>query len=142
MSWTSVYNSDNDFIEVAYEGVLAAVDLKEEGEQSMALAIEHKTSRFLVDLKKFKKSLSVLDIYESPVRYDGKLKGPIYLAVVEPLSLLAREDSKFYETVCVNRGWDVRTFVERKLAIDWLAANRFAKSIKNSPNRDAEVGPD
>ena len=29
-------------------------------------------------------------------------------------------DAQFYENVCVNRGWNVKVFTQRKPAIDWL----------------------
>ena len=120
MPWTSVYNSGINSVEIVYMGIASEEDLKAEEEQSIALSIEHGTNRFLVDMTNYQKSLSLLDFIQSPVMYEEKLKRPIYVAVVDPLSQEAKEDTHFYELVCRNRGWSVKSFVGREQAIGWL----------------------
>ena len=120
MPWTVNYDSDSDCVVTVYEGKLTAEDLRAEEEQSLALAIEKGTKRFLVDLVNYESSISPLHLLESPARYEEKLTRPIFVAVLEPLSHEARKDSEFYETICVNRGWTVATFATKEDAIAWL----------------------
>ena len=49
------------------------------------------------------------------------------VALVYPRSPKAKEAARFYETACINRGWNVRLFPERDDAIEWLTATEFFK---------------
>ena len=50
MPWTATYSSEWGIVEIVYEGALTADELEAEEERSFALADEHNTRRFLVDL--------------------------------------------------------------------------------------------
>ena len=43
-------------------------------------------------------------------------------AVLLPLDPAAEEEFQFFETVCRNRGLDVRVFAERDEALAWLTS--------------------
>jgi len=120
MPWTVTYDPESGFVVSVYKGKLTGDDLKAEEEQSLALAIEKGTHRFLVDLVDYEGAVAKIDIFDSPSRYEDKLTRPIFVAVVEPLSLEARKDAQFYETVCRNRGWNVKIFEKRDDAVTWL----------------------
>jgi hypothetical protein len=65
--------------------------------------------------------VSILDIFQLPDTYRTLgLHGGLTEAVVCPAESLIRETVVFYETVCVNRGNNVRTFDQRALALRWL----------------------
>ena len=122
MAWAVTYNSELSIIEIIYEGMANFDEMKAEEERSFALAKDHNTNSFLLDLKTYERSLSTIEIFNTVISYGDKIRRPMYIAVVEPLSEEARQDARFYETVCVNRGWSVETFQERREAIDWLVA--------------------
>ena len=69
--------------------------------------------------------LSVLGVFELPEEYKSLgLQGPFREAIVSPdrsKQSLLRTKIEFYETVCVNRGHQVRTFEHASSALDWLA---------------------
>ena len=44
-------------------------------------------------------------------------------ALVLPDKPELRAHSRFYETVCLNRCWDVRVFEARPQAVEWLKSN-------------------
>jgi hypothetical protein len=54
------------------------------------------------------------------IHEEMKLTRTSSIAVVTPKSKEGIRFTKFYETVCVNRGWDVKIFDEREDAIEWL----------------------
>ncbi len=120
MAFTTVYNADLHIVEVTYEGRASSNELKDEEEQSFALARKHNTDRFLVDLTNYESSLSSIQVLDGVSSYDDKAIRPVCIAVVTPLSEDAQKDARFYETACVNRGWNAQTFKERQEAIDWL----------------------
>ena len=120
MPYTVTYDPDTSFVVTVVEGKMTLEELKAEEEQSVALAFENGTRKFLVDLADYEASVSTTQLLEFPDRYEKRLKRPIYVAVVEPLSEEAREDARFYETVCRNRGWNVTLFAKRGDAVAWL----------------------
>jgi hypothetical protein len=121
MPYTVTYDPDSSFVVTVFQGKITMEEFISEEEQSIALAMENGTRKFLVDLVGYESSLSPGQIYEFPARYQEKLKRPIYLAVVEPLSEEAREDASFYQTVYRNRGWNVMIFAKKEDAVAWLA---------------------
>ena len=120
MPYTVTYDPDSSFVVTVFKGKMTIEELIAEEEQSITLAIENRTSKFLVDLVDYESSLSPAQIFEFPDRYQEKLKRPIYVALVEPLSEEAREDASFYQTVCRNRGWNVMIFAKKEDAVAWL----------------------
>jgi hypothetical protein len=124
MSWTATYDAESDFVLTVYEGKMTKEELVAEEEESLALALANKTQRFLVDQTNYTGSISPVDLFESPTRYEEKLTRPIYVAVVEPTCEEARKDTQFYETVCRNRGWDVTVFSKKEAAAAWLEEKR------------------
>ena len=120
MPYTVTYDPDSSFIVTIFKGKLRLKELFAEEEESIALAIENDTRKFLVDLVDYERSISLTDIYDFPDRYEEKLRRPIYIALVQPLSQEARKDVIFYETVCKNRGWNIMIFARKEDAVAWL----------------------
>lgn len=118
--YTVTYDPDSSFVVTVFKGKMTIEELIAEEEQSIALAIENGTRKFLTDLVNYESSFSPVQIYELPVRYQEKLKRPIYIALVEPLSEEAWEEASFYQTVCRNRGWNVMIFAKKEDAVAWL----------------------
>ena len=120
MALTFTYNADLCIVEITCKGMVSSNELKTEQAPIFALAEEHNTDMFLLDLTNYESSLSPVDILGGVSSYSDKTTMQIRIAVVAPISEEARQDAQFYETVCVNRGWNARVFAERQEAIDWL----------------------
>ena len=120
MPYKVSYDPDSAFIVTVFEGKLSLEELLAEEDESIALAIENDTRKFLVDLVAYEGFISLIDLYEFPDRYEKKLRRPIYVAVVQPRSQEARKDVMFYETICNNRGWDIKIFANKEDAVAWL----------------------
>ena len=126
MAITFKYNADLCILEVTCKGMVSSNELKTEQAPVFSLAKEHNTDMFMLDLTNYQSSLSPIDILGSVSSYSDKTSMRICIAVVAPTSEKARQDSRFYETVCLNRGWNARVFAERQEAVDWLV-NRGVK---------------
>lgn len=120
MAVTYTYNADLCIVEITSKGIVSSKELKSEQTPIFALAEEHNTDMFLLDLTNYERSLSLIDILGGVSFYGKKTTMRIRIAVLAPISEEALQDALFYETVCVNRGWNVRVFAERQDAINWL----------------------
>jgi len=115
------YHPDLKLVECVVEGFLTVNELLEATIATVSLSVEKETNLILVDDSKLEKTVETVDIYELPQSYeDLNIDRKIKAAVILPISLQAREDVQFYETVCQNRGWDIAVFEQRQEAIDWL----------------------
>jgi hypothetical protein len=107
MALTYTYNADLCIVEITCKGMLSSNELKSEQDPVFALAEEHNTDMFLLDLTNYERSLSLVDIFRGVSSNGDKTTTRIRIALVAPISEEAREDIQFHETVCVNRGWNV-----------------------------------
>ena len=64
MPYTVTYDPDSSFIVTIFKGKLRLKELFAEEEESIALAIENDTRKFLVDLVDYERSISLTDIYD------------------------------------------------------------------------------
>lgn len=79
----------------------------------------------LVDAVDLESVDSVTDLYELPKQYiEEGVSRSTRIAMVMPRSETARKFIRFYENVCVNRGWTVQSFETRGEAEKWLASKQ------------------
>ena len=124
MSWTIDYNHTLGIIEIVYVGFTSRLDIQEVTSKAIAMTEKEETLDVLIDAVEMDPAPSVIDIYKLPAeQYVSEgLSHQIRIALVEPNLPQAKEAARFYETVCVNRGWSVQLFSHRDEAIIWLTA--------------------
>ena len=120
MTINFTYNTDLGIVVITCEGEVSSDELISEQTTIFKLARENNTDMFLLDLSKYESSLSLFEVFGSISSYDNKVNRQMCIAIVAPVSEEAREVARFYETACVNRGWNVRMFVKKGAAIEWL----------------------
>jgi hypothetical protein len=87
----------------------------------IALAKENNSNLFLSDCTQATFDVSTIAVLNLPEFYkDQGLSRPVRIAILSPMSKAGKELVRFYETVCLNRGWIVNVFKERQEALDWL----------------------
>ena len=122
MPWNALHHQKLNIVELVFTGSTTAKDLQEGTSKCIALGKEHETNRFLVDGEELELSVTLTDIYklidEQYVIEQADRTSRI--AVVRPRSPQAQEGVRFYETVCMNRGWAAKITSTRKEAVDWL----------------------
>lgn len=81
---------------------------------------ESQCSRILVDARGFEGFLGVFDSYHIVTQDFPKLRG----RGIQKVAFIDREvpgmRGWFFETVAVNRGFNLRVFADRKPALEWL----------------------
>lgn len=125
MPWTYRENPNLQIIEVAYSGITTANDLQESTSDLIALEREKGLNRFLVDTTEMVYSGSLVDVYnlvsKQYIQEGADRNGRV--AVILPTFSRDKETVNFYETVCKNRGWNVKVFLARQEAVNWLTSS-------------------
>ncbi len=122
MPWRVFYNSTTDIVEIINEGIFTSEDLFAEVTAGYDLAMEKGTLKFLVDTTKREKlKASVFDFFKVPKMFSKMPElRKARIAVILPIGKNYDEGVRFFETVCLNRGYLVHTFKAREEAEEWL----------------------
>jgi len=122
MSWSLVTTPELPFIEVVYSGNITPDEL------AAALAATAKAAKdsarylFLANCQQLARGHSVTDLYYTMMEMDRLIGAGVRFR--EAVLLPAGKDSddlvKFWETICVNRGFSVQLFHDRLQAVAWL----------------------
>ena len=126
MTWTIDFDESLGMLEMTLEDLVSGEELHEVTSRAIAILREKDSILALADISRLQGSPPLTDIYELPARQyvaEG-LSRNIRIALVEPVADAAIEAARFYETVCMNRGWVVQSFAARDQAIEWLRATR------------------
>lgn len=118
-------------MDVAFLGCVNGPEAHDATSKAIAELKKHGFLGALVDLSKLESAPPLVDLYELPEKQyvSEGLSHRVHIAVVVPITSAAKQAARFYETVCVNRGWLVRSFPGRDEAIEWLAG----QSSNNKP---------
>jgi len=122
MPWFIEYNDALDCVVHTFTGRHTGKDIRNATTSGMAAGKLHKTHKYLIDLRKLEYAGSISRLMDLPtVQYrEEGLSRQSRIAIVLPESQKAKQDAMFYETICVNRGWNVKCFSSRVDALNWL----------------------
>jgi hypothetical protein len=124
MAWTASCPPDDPaLVAVVFSGAITGAQLREATVAAAALGQKQGVMRYLVDATGVFSLPRELEFFVLPARmYDelGLERHELRVAVVVPPAGDPQELVKFYETACVNRGWQVKVFDAREPAIAWL----------------------
>ena len=121
------YNRKLQIIEIMHTGTLTTRNIEKTTSEAMALHKELGVDAVLIDTSNLKSVESLTDLYDLPNQYDdGGVSRAVRIALVMPETSAATEATKFYDNVCNNRGWKVRSFERPGEAIEWLMAKTVA----------------
>ena len=121
MPWRVEYHEDQKIAEVAYSGATSASDIRAATRAAIGVVKEHEARRGLIDCSEQTETGSIPELYDLPNLYDDEgLSRDLRIAFVEPARSELRHLAVFYETVCLNRGWQIRRFATRDEALHWL----------------------
>jgi hypothetical protein len=121
MPWTARRSPDNSGLAtVVFSGLVSGADLRDATVAAAELGKTHGVTRYLVDATAVVRQPREAEFFVLPSRmYDqlGFDRRAVRVAVVSPPT---DEIVRFYETACVNRGWQVQVFEAFEPAIAWL----------------------
>lgn len=132
MPWEYKSDFDKNMIEVKYTGNVTAQDLQESTSKVITLEKETGIHRILSDTTEANLAASLSDLYDIPMKQyveeDADTLG--HLAIILSTSTKEREAAEFFQIVCRSSGWQVQTFDDRQMAIDWLISGHLSSSIQ------------
>ena len=124
MPWNVKVDPELGLIEDIYSGCVTNLDIKAATAKALAIATNVSFRRFLANFSDAETvDLSTIDLYALPKRWlnlqaDRRNRS----AVLVPDVPAIRQQAKFYESACINRGWQVQVFSKRQDALDWSMA--------------------
>ena len=112
-------------IRVRLSGPQTLADYRKQTEEVLRLAQSKNVNLILVDDQRAQNMASTLELFAMPAMYE-ELGAPrsARVAIVMPHNSPSAADIRFYETVCVNRGFNVKIFATEPPAIDWLLGKK------------------
>lgn len=119
MKWTIIPNEDKKFITVTTNGELQKEDLNGMLADIIKNATIHKIMNIIIDHRMATFSISMVDTFERPYHFqESGVPRTVKIALVFTNS----EDSeyKFFETIFVNRGFQVKIFDNLADAENWI----------------------
>ena len=112
-----------DHVEVEYVDTVPGPELMEAASRAMNLCREAGAPRILADCTRMNGGHSLTDLYKLVEWLAANYPTyPVREAVLVPPSPTLPDNFQFWEDICQNRGHVVRTFTERKQALDWFLA--------------------
>ncbi|MBN1826430.1 MAG: hypothetical protein JW958_09195 [Candidatus Eisenbacteria bacterium] len=123
MTWTVAFDDSLRIVILTYSGVSTGEDIKEAAVARIALGREKGVDRYLIDTTAVVTDESATsDLFDLPDKFypAERNQRDSRIAILEPESSRSSEMVRFFESVCVNRGWAVKVFSDRESAIRWL----------------------
>lgn len=124
MEWYFVRYPEQGFVENVCKGEINARDLREDISEAIRIEKEEGLIRFLSNVTELiiPPEFSFFDILAMPADQWVKEEADrdARVAVLSSGHPSQREAVQFYETAAMNRGWNVKAFIDREEAIAWL----------------------
>lgn len=141
MAWQVDYLAEEQVITVKFSGAAGMEDLKATCTQCIAVAREHATYAILADASKTALTAQTTELYHLPDTLEEKgLTRHYRVAMVISDDPNQKESFTFFETVFVNRGFQMRLFTEQSAALEWLRYTRrpLDRTPKSPPETHSE----
>lgn len=115
-------NKNYKIIELTYYGIITPKELKDAFDAAVSLSMKEGSTLFLADCTEMVGGHSVIDLYAliSIFESSGLGRG-MKEALLLPSLKSSINDVKFYETACLNRGFNVKIFQNVDDALKWLS---------------------
>jgi hypothetical protein len=121
MPWKNRLVESQKYVEMTFSGNISPEELYEAIEISVALAHDNNIKLFLTDCTTVLGGLSIIDLYGLiPVFKRLQIGRDVKNAVIMPTIQESIKKIKFYETLCTNRGFNVKIFTKYDEALSWL----------------------
>ena len=88
---------------------------------TLELFAHHASNRCLVDLRLLENTANLTELYRLPESYPVmNMPADVKIALLAAPGHKDQDTIRFYETICVNRGWSVMTTFDRDICLHWL----------------------
>ena len=132
MPWNLQLHHDAELIELTYSGIVTPDALIDAFTTAAKLAKENNILLFLADCLDMLGGHSVVDLYSLIALFETLDIAPRSReALILPNLKASLQDVSFYETACLNRGYNVKVFKARQEALAWLTE----KPVPSAPEK-------
>jgi len=112
---------EKGIVSIENRGELTYDELIEQTKEAINLGHENNSRLFLTDFSHVKVQTSMMEVFQFPEIYEQLgMNQMSKIAVLVSETELKTEELKFYETICLNRGWQIKIFLQKEPAIEWL----------------------
>jgi hypothetical protein len=118
MDWKIEYWADLEILYVQTSGVLTSDNVNPMVADVVTAMVHHKCRKQIVDHRKTKMELSVLEYYQRP-----DINTQIGISRTWRIAMIFKErteNTQFMETVFINRGFNFKQFTDLEEAKQWL----------------------
>lgn len=123
MSWRVVHLKSRNVIKTEYSGTLSIPEIKKAIEKSFGLGKKNNIMHYLWDCTGMNNNqpYSVLDTYKLGEFFEIiDIDKSIKEAIVMPDSPELIDCLRFFETTTLNRGYNIKVFMNEEEAMEWL----------------------
>ena len=121
--WNIDFLEREEVVRLTANGSVDLPDIEQMGAELFSAAALRGSSKMLVDHREMTPEVSTVDIYDLPdVLEKLGFARSSKMAILLVAGALKRADYDFFETVSINRGFQVRLFLDPDEALGWLRA--------------------
>ena len=121
MPYAIKFIENNRIIQIKNNGELSYEELLTQTREVIKIQQEKSTSLILTEFVSVKLDVNIADIFQFPEVYEQLgMQRKNKIAVVVSDVEIKTDELQFYETICLNRGWNIKIFLKEKEAIKWL----------------------
>lgn len=127
MSWDVRLIEGLQIVKLTIAGRVNGQELLDAATARIDFGMEHNATQFIIDATDMDAPESTLTaVHDIPTRvYSEKnFDRRCQIAVIAPIKPESGWITRFYEDICVNRGWRVATFSNLDNAVNWLQRPR------------------
>jgi len=127
MSWDLRLVDGLQIVRLTITGTVSGQELVDAASARIDFGNDHKATQFIIDASDMDAPRSTTTaVHNIPTRvYPTKSFARFsQIAVIRPIRPESGWIAQFYEDICVNRGWRVRTFDNYDEAIAWLQRSK------------------
>lgn len=142
MAWTVEYLPTKDVVAIIAAGEISSEDAEAQLAETIRLLHQNHATHVLVDYSEALSEVSLPSLYGLP-DYSTMSGAPwnARVAVVIPRTRYRIETYQFFELVCRNAGYDVRSFDNAEAAEDWLQQAQSVQSGGGTTSENKSFGP-
>ncbi len=124
MSYEIRFMEENEVVVIENKGELTYDELVKQTQEAIKLGQGKNSRLFLTNFSNVKVQAQTMELFDFPKIYEqlGMTRTSRIAVVVSEIELKT-EELYFYETICLNRGWNIKIFLQRDQALDWLIKN-------------------
>ncbi len=124
MPYDVKYLEENGIVVIENKGELKYDELVRQTQEAIKLGQGKNSKLFLTNFSNVEVRAQTMELFNFPVIYEQfGMNRMSRIAVVVSEMELKTEELHFYETICLNRGWNIKIFLHKDLALDWLKKN-------------------